>query len=197
MRGGAVFSTPSRSPPASSAECPPAPPCWRISAGERFHRPGPGPAPAGTGRLPPNRSGPRRAGGADGGSGSGDGPWRLRPGAGRKRLDSPVDGRRSRNASRPHARGRRRHRLAARTLRAYLGRTGAVRPRSRQPDECGDIYISGGIVPKLGDSFDRSGFRARFEDKGRFSDYLRAIPTCVVTAPCPALTGLRSLFMPD
>ena len=61
----------------------------------------------------------------------------------------------------------------------------------------GGIYISGGIVPKLGDSFDRSGFRARFEDKGRFSDYLRAIPTCVVTAPCPALTGLRSLFMPD
>ena len=61
----------------------------------------------------------------------------------------------------------------------------------------GGIYISGGIVPKLGDSFDRSGFRARFEDKGRFSDYLRASPTCVVTAPCPALTGLRSLFMPD
>jgi glucokinase len=32
----------------------------------------------------------------------------------------------------------------------------------------GGIYISGGIVPRLGEYFDRSGFRARFEAKGRF-----------------------------
>jgi glucokinase len=35
----------------------------------------------------------------------------------------------------------------------------------------GGIYIGGGIVPRLGEYFDRSPFRARFEDKGRFSDY--------------------------
>ncbi|MBP6676561.1 MAG: glucokinase, partial [Vitreoscilla sp.] len=44
----------------------------------------------------------------------------------------------------------------------------------------GGIYIGGGIVPRLGEYFDRSPFRARFEDKGRFSDYVRVIPTYVV-----------------
>jgi glucokinase len=32
----------------------------------------------------------------------------------------------------------------------------------------GGIYIGGGIVPRLGEFFDRSKFRSRFEDKGRF-----------------------------
>ena len=41
----------------------------------------------------------------------------------------------------------------------------------------GGIYIAGGIVPKLGDAFAQSHFRDRFEDKGRFSTYLAAIPT--------------------
>jgi glucokinase len=45
----------------------------------------------------------------------------------------------------------------------------------------GGIYIGGGIVPRLGDYFDRSRFRNRFEDKGRFSDYLKRIPTYVIT----------------
>ncbi len=33
----------------------------------------------------------------------------------------------------------------------------------------GGLYIGGGIVPRLGEYFDRSPFRARCEDKGRFS----------------------------
>jgi len=41
----------------------------------------------------------------------------------------------------------------------------------------GGVYIGGGIVPRLGNFFDRSNFRGRFEAKGRFSDYLAAIPT--------------------
>ncbi len=53
----------------------------------------------------------------------------------------------------------------------------------------GGVYIGGGIVPRLGDFFDRSAFRARFEAKGRFSDYLAAIPTWVITANNPALRG--------
>ena len=53
----------------------------------------------------------------------------------------------------------------------------------------GGVYIGGGIVPRLGDFFDRSAFRARFEAKGRFSDYLAAIPTWVITAAHPALRG--------
>jgi glucokinase len=58
----------------------------------------------------------------------------------------------------------------------------------------GGIYIAGGIVPKLGPVFDMSPFRARFEAKGRFRDYLAAIPTYVVTNPVPAFLGLVGLL---
>ncbi|HWQ38937.1 MAG TPA: glucokinase [Burkholderiales bacterium] len=58
----------------------------------------------------------------------------------------------------------------------------------------GGLYIGGGIVPKLGDYFGRSPFRARFECKGRFSAYLRAIPTYVILAQTLALRGLASVF---
>jgi glucokinase len=53
----------------------------------------------------------------------------------------------------------------------------------------GGVYIGGGIVPKLGDYFARSSFRARFESKGRFSAYLAPIPTYVIHAESPALLG--------
>lgn len=46
----------------------------------------------------------------------------------------------------------------------------------------GGLYIGGGIVPQLGERFDRSRFRERFEAKGRFRDYLAAIPAYVVSA---------------
>lgn len=53
----------------------------------------------------------------------------------------------------------------------------------------GGVYIGGGIVPRLGDYFRKSPFRARFEAKGRFSTYLRAVPVYVIHAPTPALLG--------
>jgi glucokinase len=53
----------------------------------------------------------------------------------------------------------------------------------------GGVYIAGGIVPRLGAHFADSGFRARFEAKGRLSPYLAAIPTYVVTHPLPAFLG--------
>ncbi|HAO34359.1 MAG TPA: glucokinase [Candidatus Competibacter sp.] len=56
----------------------------------------------------------------------------------------------------------------------------------------GGVYIGGGIVPRLGNFFDRSNFRGRFEAKGRFSDYLAAIPTWVITAANPALRGVAA-----
>ena len=37
----------------------------------------------------------------------------------------------------------------------------------------GGIYIGGGIVPRLGERFDASPFRERFEAKGRFKKYLQ------------------------
>lgn len=53
----------------------------------------------------------------------------------------------------------------------------------------GGVYIGGGIVPKLGDFFLRSPFRARFERKGRFGDYLARIPVYVIHSAYPALIG--------
>ena len=54
----------------------------------------------------------------------------------------------------------------------------------------GGVYIGGGIVPRLGDAFERSPFRTRFQSKGRFTDYLAAIPVFVIQAKqSPALRG--------
>lgn len=58
----------------------------------------------------------------------------------------------------------------------------------------GGVYIAGGIVPRLAEAFARSPFRRRFEAKGRFADYLAAIPTFVVTHRSPAFLGLRALL---
>lgn len=58
----------------------------------------------------------------------------------------------------------------------------------------GGIYIGGGIVPRLGERFARSPFRARFEDKGRFSDYLQRIPTYVITAEQATFVGVAAIL---
>ncbi len=54
----------------------------------------------------------------------------------------------------------------------------------------GGVFIAGGIVPKLGDFFHQSQFRAHFETKGRYANYLRDISTPLITAPYPGLCGL-------
>jgi glucokinase len=58
----------------------------------------------------------------------------------------------------------------------------------------GGVYIGGGIVPRLGEYFERSPFRARFEDKGRFGSYLRAIPTFVITAEHATFVGASAIL---
>jgi glucokinase len=58
----------------------------------------------------------------------------------------------------------------------------------------GGVYIGGGIVPRLGAYFDRSPFRARFEDKGRFSDYCKGIPTFVITAEQATFVGVSAIL---
>ena len=56
----------------------------------------------------------------------------------------------------------------------------------------GGIYIGGGVVPRLGDFFLSSPFRARFEHKGRFSKYVAEVPVWVILAENPALMGLAA-----
>jgi glucokinase len=53
----------------------------------------------------------------------------------------------------------------------------------------GGVYISGGIAPRMLDRLLSGGFRTRFEDKGRLSDFVREIPTQLIVHPYPALVG--------
>jgi len=56
----------------------------------------------------------------------------------------------------------------------------------------GGLFIGGGLVPRLGELFFTSEFRRRFEHKGRFSTYLAAIPTVLITDTMAALQGVSS-----
>jgi glucokinase len=57
----------------------------------------------------------------------------------------------------------------------------------------GGVFLIGGILPRFPEHFAASGFRARFESKGRLSDYMRPIPTFLVTHDNPALLGLAGM----
>lgn len=57
----------------------------------------------------------------------------------------------------------------------------------------GGVYVAGGILPRFKDAFAGSGFRARFEQKGRLSAVLQSIPTYLIVHPQPALSCLAAL----
>jgi glucokinase len=58
----------------------------------------------------------------------------------------------------------------------------------------GGLYIAGGIVPACIEQLQASPFRERFDDKNRYRDYMRRIPTYVITDPLPGLTGLAAMI---
>jgi glucokinase len=58
----------------------------------------------------------------------------------------------------------------------------------------GGLYIAGGIVPACIEQLRQSPFRERFDDKNRYEDYMRRIPTYVITDPVPGLTGLAAMI---
>lgn len=53
----------------------------------------------------------------------------------------------------------------------------------------GGVYIGGGIAANILGWLRQSAFRSRFEAKGRFVGYLKAIPTQVILHPYAALLG--------
>ena len=54
----------------------------------------------------------------------------------------------------------------------------------------GGVYLGGGILPHWRAWLAQSPFRARFEAKGRYRDYMAAIPVWWIDAPTsPALLG--------
>jgi glucokinase len=58
----------------------------------------------------------------------------------------------------------------------------------------GGVYIAGGIAPRILDFLVNSEFRLRFEQKGRLTAYLKAIPTQVILHPAATFLGLTSLL---
>jgi glucokinase len=57
----------------------------------------------------------------------------------------------------------------------------------------GGVYVAGGISPQIISFLNRSPFRDRFEDKGRFRHYLEQIPCYVIVHPGAAFVGLKFL----
>ncbi|HYI81785.1 MAG TPA: glucokinase [Acetobacteraceae bacterium] len=57
----------------------------------------------------------------------------------------------------------------------------------------GGVFIAGGIPPRFPEFLAASGFRARFEAKGRFRAWLRPVPTYLVTRPDAPMLGLAAL----
>jgi len=85
--------------------------------------------------------------------------------------------------------------LCLETLEVFCGLLGtAAANLAVTLGSLGGIYIGGGIVPRLGEYFDRSPFRARFEDKGRFREYVSAIPTFVITAENATFKGASAIL---
>lgn len=80
--------------------------------------------------------------------------------------------------------------LAAETLDRFCGILGSVAgDLALTFGARGGVFVSGGIAPKMADRLATGQFRARFEDKGRLSPYVKDIPTSLVLHPYPALIG--------
>jgi glucokinase len=53
----------------------------------------------------------------------------------------------------------------------------------------GGVFLGGGIAPAIARHLQAGTFRRRFEDKGRFRDYMAAIPTRIIMNTYAALLG--------
>ena len=83
----------------------------------------------------------------------------------------------------------------ARTVDTFFGVLGSVAGNvALTLGATGGIYIGGGIVPRLGPLIEDSPFRARFEAKGRLSDYVARIPTYWICEDYPAFLGAAALL---
>ena len=85
--------------------------------------------------------------------------------------------------------------LARKTLAMFFAMLGTVASNLAVTTGArGGVYIAGGIVPRIVEQLGKSEFRARFEAKGRYREYLAVIPTYAITAPLPAFRGLKYLL---
>jgi glucokinase len=59
------------------------------------------------------------------------------------------------------------------------------------------LLIAGGILPTIADAFAASPFRERFEAKGRFQAYMKAIPTRLIVQQHVGLIGAASVLLAE
>jgi glucokinase len=57
----------------------------------------------------------------------------------------------------------------------------------------GGVFVAGGIAPRFPEFLAASAFRARFEAKGRFRDWLARVPAALIVRPDAAMVGLAAL----
>jgi glucokinase len=85
--------------------------------------------------------------------------------------------------------------IAIKTVDIFLGMLGGFAGNvALTYGALGGVYIGGGIVPRLAWRIANSPFRARFEAKGRFQQYLSEIPTYLITAENPTFFGVRAIL---
>ncbi|MGH8054329.1 MAG: glucokinase [Stenotrophomonas sp.] len=80
--------------------------------------------------------------------------------------------------------------VAARAVEVFLEIFGAVAGDAVLVQGAWDgVFLTGGLVPRLLHELQHSGFRQRFESKGRFSATMSQIPSMAILHPCPGLLG--------
>jgi glucokinase len=81
-------------------------------------------------------------------------------------------------------------RRAAEVVRLFSGLLGAVAGDTALAlGARGGVYMGGGLLRNMGEAFDRELFVERFLAKGRFRDYVEAIPLKLIEARAAALLG--------
>lgn len=79
--------------------------------------------------------------------------------------------------------------VARRTLARFCAIFGSVAGDCALVHGARSVVIAGGIVPRFIPFLKSSAFRERFLAKGRFADYLAAVPIQVIVHPHPGLLG--------
>ena len=81
--------------------------------------------------------------------------------------------------------------LCQRATRMFSGMLGTVAgDLALTLGATGGVYIGGGVVHNMGESFDAAHFRERFEDKGRMRKFTAPIPAYAIAKQWPAFDGL-------
>lgn len=84
--------------------------------------------------------------------------------------------------------------LCVRTLEVFAGILGSVAGDLVLTLGAWDgLFLAGGLLPRLLPWLQRGAFRARFEDKGRFAESLRRVPSVAIMDPDAGLLGAAAL----